>query len=200
MPSWWGKSSSKDVKKKTRKENFVHTLHRFMNLTEQKDDIQSERSQRCNIASVKGSQSRVESRPTSPSTQVSRCQSFADRPDAQPLPLPRVHSDIPRIPSRVGVSRPILEKRGKPQLYLPLPASHCDPQRLHAMEIDVDLNTASVSSNCSTDNDDPADSQLQSPVGIDSAVGSKTTTHQHCRYVPCYLIELSIKYFYLLYV
>lgn len=180
MPSWWGKSSSKDVKKKTRKENFVNTLHRFMSLAEQKEDARSERSRRCNMASAKGCQSRVESRSTSPSTQVSRCQSFGDRPDAQPLPLPRVHSDLPRIPSRpTGVSKRILEKRGKPLLFLPLPT---DPQRLHAMEIDQELATASVSSNCSNDNDDLADSQIQSPAGIDSATGGKDVTQQTYRY------------------
>ncbi|ONK63990.1 uncharacterized protein A4U43_C07F20980 [Asparagus officinalis] len=181
MPSWWGKSSSKDVKKKTRKENFVNTLHRFMSLTDQKDDARSERSQKCNISLGREPQSRVESRAESRSTsaQVSRCQSFADRPpDPQPLPLPRVHSDIPRIQSRAVVVKPILEKRGRPQLFLPLPASDCDSRGPHAMEIDVDLGTALFYRNCSNDNDDQADSQLQSPVGIDAATVNKDIAHR----------------------
>lgn len=166
MPSWWGKSSSKDVKKKTTKENFIDTLHRFISSNDQKGCTRSRGLRKCSIDTIseKGSRSRAESRSTSPSTQVSRCQSFADRPQAQPLPLPGPRPGITRTPSGVSNPKPLLEKRGKPQLLLPLPTPNHGPRRPDTGDIDGELGTASVSSNCSMDSDDPADSQLHSPV------------------------------------
>ncbi|XP_072955992.1 mitogen-activated protein kinase kinase kinase YODA isoform X1 [Typha angustifolia] len=180
MPYWWRRSSSKDVKKKT-KENLIDTFHRFISPTEQKENEKSGRTRRrcSDTRSEKGSQSRAESRSTSPSTQVSRCQSFADRPLAHPLPLPVVRSDVTRTSSEVGKSKPMLEKRGKPQLHLPLPTPNRVLRRPDTTDIEGDLPTASVSSNCSIDSDDPADSQLHSPAGNDSENGNRAITSNH---------------------
>lgn len=169
MPSWWGKSSSKDSKKKTTKENFIDTLHRFISPSDQKGNVKSVGSRRrcSDIASDKGSRSIVESRSTSPSTQVSRCQSFADRPVAQPLPLPGLQPGICRTSSGLSLSKPILEKRGKPQLRLPMPTRGCVPRRANVADAEGDLATASVSSTCSIDSDEATDSRLHSPVGYD---------------------------------
>ncbi|KAJ6835089.1 mitogen-activated protein kinase kinase kinase YODA-like isoform X1 [Iris pallida] len=179
MPSWWGKSSSKDVKKKTTKENFIDTLHRFISPTEQKGNVRSAGARRRGVdaASERGCVSRAESRSTSPSTQVSRCQSFSDRPHAQPLPLPGVRSGITRTSSGISVSKPMLEKRGKPQLRLPLPTPDRVPRKPDSTDIDGDMATASVSSNCSVDSDDPSDSRLHSPVGNDFDNTCRATTN-----------------------
>ncbi|WOL07396.1 hypothetical protein Cni_G16137 [Canna indica] len=176
MPTLWGKSSSKDVKKKTVKENFIDTLHRFISPTEQKGSSKSRRIQRLSsdITSDKGYRSRAESRSTSPSKQVSRCQSFAGRPNAQPLPLPDIPSSVTRTPSEVGISKPILEKRGKPPLHLPLPKPHHNFKGPNASDLDGELATASVSSNCSIDSDERGDSQLHSPVGNEFENGNRT--------------------------
>ncbi|XP_020587613.1 mitogen-activated protein kinase kinase kinase YODA isoform X2 [Phalaenopsis equestris] len=169
MPSWWGKSSSKDAKKKTTRENFIDTLHRFISSSDQKGTIKSGvgRKRCSDIASEKGSRSRADSRSSSPSTQVSRCQSFADRPIAQPLPLPGLKQAISRTSSGINVSKPILEKRGKPQLVLPMPTPGRVPKRPEMADTDGDLVTASVSSYCSVDSDEATDSRLHSPVGND---------------------------------
>uniref|UniRef100_A0A1D1XXW5 mitogen-activated protein kinase kinase kinase n=1 Tax=Anthurium amnicola TaxID=1678845 RepID=A0A1D1XXW5_9ARAE len=176
MPSWWGKPSSRDVKKKTSKENLIDTIHRFISPTVQKGNTRLGGSRRCcnDTLSGKGSRSTAVSRSPSPSTHVSRCQSFADRPVAQPLPLPETRaSDIVCKPPAVRVSSPILQKRGKPPLHLPLPTPDYITSRPDVIDIDGDLATPSVSSNCSIESDDPADSRLHSPVGADFENGSR---------------------------
>lgn len=177
MPSWWGKSCSKDAKKKTTKENIIDTLHRFISPSDQKGTVKSGvgRKRCSDIASEKGSRSRAESRSNSPSTQVSRCQSFADRPAAQPLPLPGLQV-ISRTSSGINVSKPILEKRGKPKLLLPMPAPGRVLKRPEMADTDGDLATASVSSYCSIDSDEATDSRLHSPVGNDFDRGSRYIT------------------------
>ncbi|KAJ0043119.1 hypothetical protein Pint_17483 [Pistacia integerrima] len=151
MRSWWGKSSSK---KKASKENFISTLHQKLKTTpEGKQSSRSGGSRRhCNdTVSELGSQSRAESRSTSPSKKVYRCQSFAERSDAQPLPLPGPHpAAVDRTDSEISVSaKPRLEKDG-------------------------DLVTASFSSDCSIDSDDPADSHNRSPLANDYDNGTRT--------------------------
>ncbi|KAJ6386428.1 hypothetical protein OIU78_016362 [Salix suchowensis] len=100
MPSWWGKSSSKELKKKAKKESFIDTLHRrFKSPSDGNLNGRSGGSRRhCSDTILeRGSQSRAVSRSSSPSSKhVSRCQSFAERPHAHPLPLPGVH------PANVG--------------------------------------------------------------------------------------------------
>ena len=190
MPSWWGKSSSKDVKKRTTKENFIDTLQRFLSPTEQRGNVKSGGTRRRSrdTTSEKGSRSRAESRSTSPSTQVSRCESFADRPHAQPLPLPGLNSGITHTPSGISISKPMLEKRGKPPLVLPLPTSDRVPRRPDANDTEADLATASGSSNCSVDSDDPAESRLHSPVGNGFDNGSMVMANNHSWYASNYFI------------
>ena len=150
MPTW-GKSSSKDVKKTT-KENLIDTFHRLISPNEQKGSTKSKRNCRRgnNTAAEKVCKSTTVSRPTSPSKEVSRCQSFsADRLHAQPLPKPN-----------------------------PL---HRGPG---SSDIPSEIVVASVSSNCSADSEDRADSQLQSPVGNDTDNVTKVSSKNKSRYSP----------------
>ncbi|XP_068645682.1 mitogen-activated protein kinase kinase kinase YODA-like isoform X2 [Aristolochia californica] len=168
MPSWWGKSSSKEVKKKSNKETFIDTLHRKFKIpSDDKGNIKSAGSRRRNADALfeKDSRSRAQSRSPSPSTQVSRCQSFAERPHAQPLPLPGIHSTFGRTASGISLSRPGTEKCRK--VNLPLPKPDRSLQRPEGADVDGDLATASVSSGSSIDSDDPIDSRILSPRGND---------------------------------
>jgi mitogen-activated protein kinase kinase kinase YODA len=179
MPSWWGKSSSKD--KKTTKENIIDTFHRLISINEQKGGTKSKRNCRRgnNTVVEKVCQSTTVSRPTSPPKQASRCQSFStDRTHAQPLPIPDVRPLVMHTVSDVIESKPILEKRGKPPLVLPLPK----PDRSHRRPANSDI--TSVSSNCSPDSEDNDDSQLQSPVGNDVESTTKVTSKSKTRYAP----------------
>ena len=178
MPSWWGKSSSKEVKKKANKESFIDTLHRrFKSPSDGKLSSRSGGSRRrCNdTISERGSQSRAESRSPSPTSKhVSRCQSFAERPQAQPLPLPGVHpASVGRTDSGIVTStKTRLEKGGaKSSLFLPLPRPGCIRNRSNPSDLDGDLATASV---FSTDCEDPADSSLRSPLATDHDLGTRT--------------------------
>ncbi|KAG8065711.1 hypothetical protein GUJ93_ZPchr0004g39069 [Zizania palustris] len=166
MPPWWGKSSSKDAKKTT-KENIINTFHRLISPNEQKGSTKSKRSCRHgnDLTVEKGCQSTTVSHPTSPSKEVSRCQSFsADRPHAQPLPIPGLCPAVTCTISDVTESKPILEKRGKPPLLLPLPKPNRPQRRPGNGELVSEIVAASISCNCSADSDH-GDSQHQSPVG-----------------------------------
>ncbi|KAL6903340.1 hypothetical protein ACP4OV_004153 [Aristida adscensionis] len=177
MPSWWGKSSSKDTKKTT-KENLIDTFHRLITPSEQKGSTKSKRNCRRgnNTAVEKVCQSTAVSRPASPS-KVSRCQSFsADRPHAQPLPIPGARPRVTRTVSDVTESKPKLEKRGKPPLVLPLPKPDRLPRRPGNSELASEIVIASVSSNCSADSDEHGDSQLQNPVGNDAENTTKVAS------------------------
>ncbi|KAK9927166.1 hypothetical protein M0R45_024365 [Rubus argutus] len=165
MPSWWRKSSSKEVKKKENKESFIDTImtiHRKLkSSSEEKFNSRSGGSRRrcSDTVSEMGSQSRALSPLTS--TQVSRCQSFAERPQAQPLPLPRVQlSNIGRSDSAVNAS-------SKPG---------ADPT-----DAEGDIATASISSDSSIDSDDPSDSRLLSPMASDCEYGNRTTVNSPSR-------------------
>jgi hypothetical protein len=195
MPPWWGKSSSKDVKK-TAKENLIDTFQRLISSNEHKGSKKSRGSRRRDkdTATETGCWSIAQSRSTSPTKEVSRCQSFAaDRPLAQPLPLPRSQgrvthatSDITdskanlETTSDITDSKANLEKREGQLLPLPIPNRHIKPPE--ATEPIAELPTASVSSNCSIDSDDPGDSQLQSPVGNDAENATRITTTSSSRY------------------
>lgn len=145
----------------------MDTLHRkFKTPTEEKGTVITGGSRRRNsdIVSERGSQSRAASRSPSPSSQVSRCQSFAERTQAQPLPLPGGPSaKVGRTDSALSVQRPGREKSSKPSLFLPLPRPDCISNRTDATDVDGDLATASVSSSTSTESEDPSDSRLPSP-------------------------------------
>ncbi|KAJ6876316.1 hypothetical protein NC652_035629 [Populus alba x Populus x berolinensis] len=178
MPSWWGKSSSKEVKKKANKESFIDTLHRrFKSPSDGKLNGRPGGSRRrcSDTISERGSQSRAESRSPSPSSKhVSRCQSFAERPHAQPLPLPGVHpASVGRTDSGIGIStKPRLENGAKSSLFFPLPRPGC--LRDKSNNLDGDLATTSVFSESSTDSEDPADSSHRSPLATDYDLGTRT--------------------------
>ncbi|KAJ6971302.1 mitogen-activated protein kinase kinase kinase YODA [Populus alba] len=178
MPSWWGKSSSKEVKKKANKESFIDTLHRrFKSPSDGKLNGRPGGSRRrcSDTISERGSQSRAESRSPSPSSKhVSRCQSFAERPHAQPLPLPGVHpASVGRTDSGIGIStKPRLENGAKSSLFFPLPRPGC--LRDKSNHLDGDLATTSVFSESSTDSEDPADSSHRSPLATDYDLGTRT--------------------------
>jgi hypothetical protein len=194
MRSWWGKSSSKDSKKKTSKESksFIDTLHRkFKSSSEGKVSSRSGGSRRhcSDTVSEKGSRSPLESRSPSPSKHVARCQSFAERPNAQPhaqpLPLPGVHpASVVRTDSGIGIlTKPRLEKASKP--FLPLPRPGCIGGRPNPADLDGDLVTASVSSGSSIDSDDPADSHHRSPQATDYDAGTRIAagSPSRCAYI-----------------
>ncbi|KAJ4705993.1 Mitogen-activated protein kinase kinase kinase [Melia azedarach] len=168
MRSWWGKSSSK---KKASKESIICTIHQKLKISDGKVSSRTGGSRRhCNdTVSELGSQSRAESRSTSPSKQVGRCQSFVERSNAQPLPLPGLHpAAVGRTDSEISVStKPKLEKGSKSSLFLPLPRPACIRSRANPTDLDGELVTASVSSESSIDSDDPADSRQRSPLAND---------------------------------
>ncbi|XWS61192.1 hypothetical protein CRYUN_Cryun07bG0104700 [Craigia yunnanensis] len=180
MPLWWGKPSSKEVKKKTSKESFIDTLHRKFKIpSDGKPNSRSGVSRRRCIdpISEKGSQSRAESRSPSPSKQVSRCQS--ERPHAQPLPLPDLHPAIVgRTDSGIGIStkaRP--EKGSKSSLFLPLPRPGYIYHRPNPNDLDGDCVTGSVSGESSAESDDPTDSYHRSPQATDYDNGTRTAAN-----------------------
>lgn len=185
MPSWWGKSSSKEGKKKGNKESFIDTIHRkFKSAPEDKSNSRSGGSRRrcSDTISERGSLSRVPSRSPSPSTQVSRCQSFVERP-AQPLPLPRSQlSSIGRTDSSISTSsKSELDRRSKPSLFLPLPKPACVLNRTNPTDAEGDIATASVSSDSSIDSDDPSESRLPSPLTSDYENGHRTALNSPSR-------------------
>ncbi|XP_057527939.1 mitogen-activated protein kinase kinase kinase YODA-like [Amaranthus tricolor] len=182
MPSWWGKSSSKEAKKKTGDETILDTLRRkFRSPSDVKLDSSSGASRRHCIDTVseRGAQSRAESRSPSPSKdskRVGRCQSFVERPLAQPLPLPGLHpANVSRTDSGISLtSKPRLEKSSKSSLFRPLPRPSCIRSTADHSELDNDLVTASVSSNSSVESDDLTDSRLRSPQASDLDIGPRT--------------------------
>lgn len=178
MPSWWGKSSSKESKKKTSsKESFIDTLHRKFRIpSDNKVGSRSGGSRRhcSDTISEKGSRSPEESRSPSPSKHVARCQSFSQRSNAQPLPLPSLHpASVGRTDSGINIStKTRCEKGSKPSPIL-LPKPVCLRSRPNPTDIDSDLVTASVSSDSSIDSDDLADSRHRSPRATDYDNGNR---------------------------
>ncbi|GER27014.1 serine/threonine protein kinase [Striga asiatica] len=174
MPSWWGKSSSKEAKKKTTKESFIDTLHKKFKSPDSKSSCRLGGSRRRSSDSVseRGSQS------TSPSSKhVARCQSFAERPQSQPLPMPSLGP--PKVSrTNSGITEPVKTKQervSKASLFLPLPRPACIRQRLEPGDLDGDLAVASISSECSIESDDQVDSRQRSPLVTDYDVGCRTT-------------------------
>ncbi|CAN1300692.1 Mitogen-activated protein kinase kinase kinase YODA [Linum perenne] len=159
MP-WWGKSSSKDEKKKATKESIIDAIQRkFRNATEDKGRGRTAWRRSRDVASEIGSLSRVPSRSPSPSALVSRCQSFAERSHAQPLPLPGVRGvhGTPIARSHSGVSESVKsgsDAGSKHLQVLPLPRTGNVSNRLDRVKLEVDIGTASVSSDSSSDSED----------------------------------------------
>ncbi|KAL6533182.1 hypothetical protein OROMI_027294 [Orobanche minor] len=166
MPTWWGKSSSKEAKKKTTKESFIDAFHRKFKSPESKSLGRSGCSRRrpSDTVSEKGSQSRS----PSPSKHVGRCQSLAERPQAQPLPLPgsgRANAIRPES-GKSELAKPKEERVSRPSLFLPLPRPACIRHRLDPADLDGELAIASISSECSIESDDLGDSRQLSPSSI----------------------------------
>lgn len=158
MPFWRRKSSPKEVKTNEKKQSFIDTIHeKFKNASKHKESLKSGKSKR-----VSGSNSErgfVVSRSALPSTQVSRCQSFADRQPSQPLPLPRVHhSQETRCCHPLALSS----------------LSRLASNRAKHLYGEGELATASVSSDSSLSTDDPIDSQLISPQASDYESATRT--------------------------
>lgn len=170
MP-WWSKHSSKDEKKKSSKESIIDAFNRKLGFgSEDKSSCRSRKSsrrRRDEIVSERGAISRLPSRSPSPSTRVSRCQSFAARSPAVPLPRPALRTAVTRIDS--GSQRP------GSNASLPLPKPHGGggasnvPDSIGA---EADFTTASVSSGSSV-GDNPSDSIL-SPLASDCENGNRT--------------------------
>ncbi|KAE8710788.1 Mitogen-activated protein kinase kinase kinase YODA [Hibiscus syriacus] len=180
MPPWWGKSSSKEDKKKTSKESLIYTMNRMLKITsDEKSTSRSGGSRRSRTAAVseRGSLSRVPSRSPSPSLQVSRCQSFVERPYAQPLPLPSGHhANVLRTNSGMNASiRPGFDRGSKSSLFLPLPEPGQFAKKLDRVDGEGDFATASISSDSSIDSDDPSDSR--SPLTSDYENGQRTAAN-----------------------
>ncbi|KAL0329819.1 UNVERIFIED_CONTAM: Mitogen-activated protein kinase kinase kinase YODA [Sesamum radiatum] len=170
MPSWWGKSS-KEVKKKSSRESIIGSLHR-------KCIRPGAPRRRRSDTTERESQSRADSRSPSPSKQVSRCQSFGERSQAQPLPLPHIHStNVYHTDSGKSAStEPSVDRGFKTSLFLPLPKpAHAKIGAL-AVVGESDLATASNSSDSSSDTEDPSDSRLLSPQASDYENGVKSDT------------------------
>ena len=108
--------------------------------------------------------------------------------ESQPLPLPGLCSGISCKPSEVITSKSILEERGKSQLRLPLPRPNHISKRPDTAELDGGVATTSISSNCSIDSDDAADSELHSPVN-DFLKSNRAVTSNH-RCGTCDLISV----------
>lgn len=171
MSPWWGKSSkeSKEVKK-SNLESILGSLHR-------KCIRPGPRRQRSDTISEKGSQSRIDSQsPSPPSKQVSRCHSFAEMPQAQPLPLPSSHfNNVSRADSGNSILiKPSVSKGSKTST--PLPKRGHLKIRACALVGERDLTTASSSSDSSSDTDDLSESRLLSPQASDYENGIKSVT------------------------
>uniref|UniRef100_A0A2P2LK91 mitogen-activated protein kinase kinase kinase n=1 Tax=Rhizophora mucronata TaxID=61149 RepID=A0A2P2LK91_RHIMU len=186
MPSWWGKSSSKE-EKKTNRESIIDTIHRKFKITSNENANNKSGvswRHRNGTVSERGSISQVPSGSASPSssTNVSHCQSFAERPCAQPLPLPH---NIRHIDS--GGSALIKLGMGevsKPLHHLPIPRPGYDSNRLEHTDAERDLAIASLSSDSSSDGEDPSDSHVLSPLASDCENGNKTTVSSPSSILP----------------
>ncbi|EPS70155.1 hypothetical protein M569_04605 [Genlisea aurea] len=174
MPSWWGKSSKAENKKAT-KNSFIDTLHKKFKNPEAKSSTKTGdfRRRASDTFSERGS---LSPRTQSPSKYVGRCQSFAERTQAQPLPLPvRKTAKTNRKDSVINESvKPKAEKASKTLLFLPLPRPACIRQRLEPCDLDVEPAVASVSSDSSVESDDRADSSLRSPLASDYDIDCRT--------------------------
>ncbi|KAG2277414.1 hypothetical protein Bca4012_042283 [Brassica carinata] len=188
MP-WWSKHSSKDEKKKSSKESIIDAFNRKLGFgSEDKSSCRSRKSRRRRdeIVSQRGAISRLPSRSPSPSTRVSRCQSFAARSPAVPLPRPALRTAVTRIDS--GSQRP------GSNASLPLPKPHGGASNVpDSSGAEADFTTASVSSGSSV-GDNPSDSIL-SPLASDCENGNRTALNISSRDQPMHSNKNSAEMF-----
>lgn len=168
MPSWWGKSSSKEGKKKENKESIIYTIQRKLKSTSEDKCNSGSGGSRRHTVSNKRSQSPVFSGSASPSTHVSRCQSFAERPHAQALPLPGPKpSTICRTNSAISVASKSENARdSKPSQHFSLPKPGCASNQREPTNAEEDIATASISSDTSNDSDCPSNSRHLSSLAF----------------------------------
>uniref|UniRef100_A0A0R0IF89 mitogen-activated protein kinase kinase kinase n=1 Tax=Glycine max TaxID=3847 RepID=A0A0R0IF89_SOYBN len=181
MRLWWGKSSSKESKRKANKETIIDTIQRKLkNTSEEKCNNKSGRSRRHHddAISKKGSRSLTPSTSASPSTHVSRVPSFTERPLSQPLPLPGSH-----LPAAIDVSSGViltskLERAigSKLSLNFPLQKPGYVSNKEDPTDAAGDIASASVSSDSSIDSGNSFDSpHLVSPLASDCENGNPAT-------------------------
>ncbi|KAK9053136.1 hypothetical protein SSX86_029766 [Deinandra increscens subsp. villosa] len=171
MSPWWSKSSSKDAKKKTNGGGIFGLIKRKLKSPSESKQISS---QRCSeIGSEMGSNSLAPSL----SILVARSQNFAERPHAQPLPLPKNLSDMGRVDLGKQASRNLGSRKSSSQLFLfPVPISNA--QNGHDQtDIEGDLATDSVFTESDSDSDRALDSWLLSPQAPNYKTGNKTSTN-----------------------
>nr|AIT52925.1 mitogen-activated protein kinase kinase kinase 4.1 [Brassica napus] len=189
MKPWWSKHSSKDEKKKSSKESIIDAFNRKLGFgSEDKSSCRSRKSRRRRdeIVSQRGAISRLPSRSPSPSTRVSRCQSFAARSPAVPLPRPALRTAVTRIDS--GSQRP------GSNASLPLPKPHGGASNVpDSSGAEADFTTASVSSGSSV-GDNPSDSIL-SPLASDCENGNRTALNISSRDQPIHSNKNSAEMF-----
>ncbi|KAL3630624.1 hypothetical protein CASFOL_023608 [Castilleja foliolosa] len=140
MPSWWGRSSSpKEAKTKTTNESFIDTFHKKC-----KTSVCKSSSRRRSGDTISGRVNQL------PSKHVPRCQSLAEWPKAQPLPLPGLGPEnVILIESGViEPSKPKHENLSKP-LFPPLPRPAGIGSKLPPIDLEDESAVASVSSECS---------------------------------------------------
>lgn len=158
MPSWWSKSSSKDANKKSEKGSLISTIHKkFRIVSEGKGNNGSGSSGKQHGDAKHESRS-----PVFPSRQVSRCGSFAERPQALPLPLPGLQQTTKHRADSGNkeAAKAEASKGSKPVMFLPLPKPPNGPDPVDGEAV---VEAASVSSDKSTDINTPSDSRLPSP-------------------------------------
>nr|XP_017233538.1 PREDICTED: mitogen-activated protein kinase kinase kinase YODA-like [Daucus carota subsp. sativus] len=187
MPSWWPKSSSKDGNKKSNIGSLINTIHKkFRIVSEGKNNSGSGDSagkQHCDSKHASRS-------PISPSSQVSRRESFGERPQALPLPLPglqhnRKHRDVS---SNIEATEAEGSNGSKSFMFCPLPKPPYGPDPEDA---EADIGTASVSSDKSSDSDNTSDSCFPSPQAFGHKSG-KAARNSPSRCFYAYIITLLI--------
>ncbi|KAH9602648.1 hypothetical protein KSS87_005133 [Heliosperma pusillum] len=171
MRSWWGKPSSKEVKQKTSRGNFLDALihGKFKSGSEDKKTAKSGGISN-GISLEKRS---ILSVSVSPSLVVSRCHSFAEESHAQPLPLPAQLSSVGNANSKSRTS-------SMEVLFSPVSGMY-DRRKPDSADAWGDLEIASVSTNSSMDTNDQTDSRLFSPQASDYGSGNVTATNSPSR-------------------
>lgn len=189
MAPWWGKPSSKEVKKKkTNRESIFDMIQRKLkNVSEVKSNYKSGGSRRhrsCSI-SKKGSRSFGPStRSSSSSPTVSRCLSFADHHYSRPYPvigspLHTVSNANSGIILTSKLERATEDPTSRPSIYFPLPEPGYLTMKIETepplTDVEGDLVTASVSCDSSIDSGDSSDSHLVSPLASDCENRNRAT-------------------------
>ncbi|XP_004503703.1 mitogen-activated protein kinase kinase kinase YODA isoform X1 [Cicer arietinum] len=192
MP-WWGKSSSKEVKRKTNRESIFEIIQRKLkSVSEERSSYKSEGSRKHHSSTIskKGSRSSGPSRrrSPSPSPHVSRCLSFAESHYSQPLPVPGFPlPTVNNVNSGIIVTSKLQRASGdptsKPSLYFPLPEPGYLTKRGEVTDVEGDIATASVSCDSSIDSGDSSDSHLVSPLASDCENRNRTTINNSFRSV-----------------